>query len=230
MIFLLEGIYSDRELRVTSSSSAIVKNFLMKRCRFQNVYFSNSITDGCQLEHCRIKGDLQIGNSATNFSCINSVIEQLCGNSDKSSILYENTIIHRVYSEIVARFINCILGAGDASSSSYRRLHSNSIVTNCLSFYKDMFIDVKTKSNCWYSDKTTVWGTDKGYDDTYLYELTEEAKKEYIGSDGTEIGIHGGHKPFSSTPSHPQITKRDIATKTSGGKLKVDITVEAQDD
>mgnify|MGYP003327324828 CR=1 FL=1 len=35
------------------------------------------------------------------------------------------------------------------------------------------------------------------------YILTE-AGKNYLGSDGTEIGIHGGSQPFTDVPSTPQ--------------------------
>lgn len=219
--FLLEGIYSDKELRVTSSTP--VKNFLLKRCRFYRVSFSGATTENCQLEHCRISDYLIIGDKSTNFSVVNSVINVLQGNNENSSIVFQNTFINDVSYNTIATFENCIL-------NSFSKLHSNCVVKYCLSLNADMFSNVSTKNNCYVATKTTIWGTNKGYSDTDLYELTEAAKSQYTGSDGKEIGIHGGYKPFLSTPSHPQITKRDIATKTSGGKLKVDITVEAQND
>ena len=219
--FLLEGIYSDKELRVTSSTP--VKNFLLKRCRFYRVSFSGATTENCQLEHCRISDYLIIGDKSTNFSVVNSVINVLQGNNENSSIVFQNTFINDVSYNAIATFENCIL-------NSFSKLHSNCVVKYCLSLNADMFSNVSTKNNCYVATKTTIWGTNKGYSDTDLYELTEAAKSQYTGSDGKEIGIHGGYKPFLSTPSHPQITKRDIATKTSGGKLKVDITVEAQND
>ncbi len=226
--FLLEGIYSDKELQVTSSTP--VKNFLLKRCRFKDVFFTNSITDGCQLEHCRISDNLYIGDKSTNFSVVNSVINVLQNNKENSSIIFQNTFINDVSYNAIATFENCILSSHYTEGNSYVNLHKNCIIKYCLGLKGNMFANVLTLSNCWYSDKTIIWGTDKGYSDTDLYELTEAAKSQYTGSDGKEIGIHGGYKPFLSTPSHPQITKRDIATKTSGGKLKVDITVEAQND
>lgn len=226
--FLLEGIYSDKELRVTSSTP--VKNFLLKRCRFYRVSFSGATTENCQLEHCRISDYLIIGDKSTNFSVVNSVINVLQGNNENSSIVFQNTFINDVSYNAIATFENCILSSHYTEDYSYVRLHQNCIIKHCLALKGNMFANFLTLSNCWYSDKTTIWGTDKGYSDTDLYELTEAAKSQYTDSDGKEIGIHGGYKPFLSTPSHPQITKRDIATKTSGGKLKVDITVEAQND
>lgn len=226
--FLLEGIYSDKELRVTSSTP--VKNFLLKRCRFYRVSFSGATTENCQLEHCRISDYLIIGDKSTNFSVVNSVINVLQSNKENSSIIFQNTFINDVSYNAIATFENCLLNSSYSTGSSSSKLHSNCVVKYCLSLNADMFSNVSTKNNCYVATKTTIWGTNKGYSDTDLYELTEAAKSQYTGSDGKEIGIHGGYKPFLSTPSHPQITKRDIATKTSGGKLKVDITVEAQND
>ncbi|WP_279134509.1 hypothetical protein [Parabacteroides johnsonii] len=226
--FLLEGIYSDKELRVESSTP--VKNFILKRCRFYRVSFSGATTENCQLEHCRISDYLIIGDKSTNFSVINSVINALRSNNENSSIVFQNTFVNDVSYDAIVTFENCILSSRYAEDYSNVRLHQNCIIKHCLALKGNMFANVWDLQNYWYSDKTTIWGADKGYSDTDLYELTDDAKKQYTDAEGKEIGIHGGHKPFSSTPSHPQIIKRDIATKTSGGKLKVDITVEAQDD
>ena len=66
------------------------------------------------------------------------------------------------------------------------------------------------------------------YSDTQTFELTEEAKTKYLGTDGTEVGIYGGLLPYNSTPSYPQITKMNVANKTTAdGKLSVEIEVSA---
>ena len=58
-----------------------------------------------------------------------------------------------------------------------------------------------------------------------LYELTDEAKAKYIGSDGTQIGIYGG-MGFDLVPSTLQITKCEVAPRsTTDGKLSVSIEV-----
>lgn len=63
---------------------------------------------------------------------------------------------------------------------------------------------------------------------TERLELTDAAKTKYLGSDGTQIGIYGGSIPFDPRPSNPQITKLNVASKsTADGKLSVDIEVKA---
>ena len=84
----------------------------------------------------------------------------------------------------------------------------------------------------WREEKIskTLFGRDNiSYNDTSMYELTEEAKKIYLGTDGTQIGIYGGSQPFSTKLTIPRVVKRNIAGKTEEGKLKVNIEVEAGD-
>ncbi len=65
-------------------------------------------------------------------------------------------------------------------------------------------------------------------DSDYTKDLTDEAKALYIGTDGTQVGIYGGPMPFSLTPTYPQITKMEVAPKTTAdGKLSVNIEVSA---
>lgn len=60
-----------------------------------------------------------------------------------------------------------------------------------------------------------------------FYQLTDEAK-QYLGDDGTEVGIYGGSLPFDPQPTNPQITKFNVSPKTTAdGKLSVDIEVSA---
>jgi len=67
------------------------------------------------------------------------------------------------------------------------------------------------------------------YSDDETYELTPEARATFLGTDGTQVGIYGGENPFTDIPTNPQITQKDIATKsTPDGKLNVSIKVEAQ--
>lgn len=77
-------------------------------------------------------------------------------------------------------------------------------------------------------EHNNYWNTsiESLFKDKTFFQLVEEAK-QYLGSDGTELGIYGGNFPFSTTPSNPQITKFNVAHKTTpDGKLSVDIEVK----
>lgn len=58
-----------------------------------------------------------------------------------------------------------------------------------------------------------------------LYELTDEAKATYLGSDGTQVGLYGG-MGFDLIPSTLQITKCEVSPRsTKDGKISVSIEV-----
>lgn len=61
---------------------------------------------------------------------------------------------------------------------------------------------------------------------TETFELTEEAAAQYLGNDGTQVGIYGGTNPFNPTPASPQVTKFSVNSTTENGQLKVKINVE----
>ena len=76
------------------------------------------------------------------------------------------------------------------------------------------------------SDVFKTWtGT---YTDAENFELTDDAKIQYLGDDGREVGIYGGNLPFTPNPTNSKITKFNVASKsTADGKLSVDIKVKA---
>lgn len=73
----------------------------------------------------------------------------------------------------------------------------------------------------------TYKGTKLDGIDSENFELTDAAKKKFLGIDGTQVGIYGGSLPYDPTPTNPQITKCNVAGKsTADGKLSVDIEVK----
>ena len=80
-----------------------------------------------------------------------------------------------------------------------------------------------------YNEFNKVFKTFTGsYSEAQQFELSDEAKTTYLGTDGTEVGMHGGVLPYDTTPSYPQITRMNVANKTTAdGKLSVEIEVSA---
>ena len=75
-----------------------------------------------------------------------------------------------------------------------------------------------------------IWA-EEGNDGTYSEDKTFELKypNKYIGTDGTQVGLHGGEYPWNKIPSTPRLMESNIDLKTSAeGILKVSIKVEAQ--
>lgn len=153
-----------------------------------------------------------------------------------------------------ARYNNCILSGDNQSDINQVEIPTTCTATYCLSCYcaytpavdtetetKDavydynIFDEMSNTTNKYLEEGkplsetiTSVFktynGTD-GFSFNEFYELTDEAKAMYIGSDGTQIGLHGGIG-FDLIPSTLQITKCEVAPRsTKDGKISVSIEV-----
>lgn len=106
---------------------------------------------------------------------------------------------------------------------------------NTSTYYNNMFIgsttisSITNKTNVKVSpDDERLNGVNFSVSDDNDYKLTEEAKAIMKGTDGTEVGIYGGSLPYDPTPTNPQISKFNVAAKTTAdGKLSVDIEVKS---
>ncbi len=148
-----------------------------------------------------------------------------------------------------AKYNNCIFIGNLPAKYSQHWLPSNCTATNCLScccayadatetedavFNYNIFEYMGNSTNKYLEGKPvaeaikSVFKTFNGTDwfsFNELYELTDEAKATYIGSDGTQIGLYGGIG-FDLIPSTLQITKCEVAPRsTKDGKLSVKIEV-----
>lgn len=113
-------------------------------------------------------------------------------------------------------------------SKGYGKLSAYTDAYNCVAVSENTCFDnLSNTTNTVVSEYLDIFKTYTGkYDDKEPLELTDEAKNKYLGLDGTEIGMHGGNFPFDSKTSAPQITKFNVASKsTVDGKLSVDIEV-----
>lgn len=216
--FLLEGVYIDGNLNFSKNGDNLVNNIKLKRCRFAGISFSNVILNA-DVEHCRIAGNLEIGSNVS-LNVVSSIIKSTyCSNVSNYKITYINSIIFNVDYDEISTFTNCIL------SNSYYNMDRGCTVSNCLGLKKDLF-KYNNVAEPWYVTDGSVWESEiTGYSDTDLYEL----KSEYKEIVAEEVGIYGGFNPYKSEPSNPQIISKNIATKSSEGKLKVEIKLEAQE-
>jgi len=221
----LEGIYSNHTITVNGN----FKNGTFLKSRFSKITPSNNSTiTNLTLIHCRIATQIDVSGSA---SFINSVI---CNPyTGEANVEYVNSVViknyyydnHLGYSQ----FKNCILVARYQYYSNDNYLTSSCVAFNCVATgvnFGNMFKYIPNTTN-FTKSYADIFKTFRGaYNDNETFELTDAAKTSLLGMDGTQVGIHGGNMPFSTTPTNPQITKCNVAAKsTADGKLSVDITV-----
>ena len=216
-----------------------IPNVITVKGKLVNAYFiKNSIgrIDVNSVSHmvngtfanCDVYGMDLYGNSKVQF--VNSRIdnfdnkmEQIASASFINCILIPNAGYHANYIR-TSQLMNCIL-VNNNSAYGYLSLPTTTTAMNCVSIGKGnsiAFKDVVSKVNCSYAN------IDIFQDSDIWKELTDEAKETYVGNDGTPVGIYGGILPYNTTPSYPQITKMNVANKTTAdGKLSVEIEVRA---
>ncbi len=157
-----------------------------------------------------------------------------------NSVIMNPRLGYSTYTNNSFEFTNCVVGATGTSLNIYYAIFRNSIIRdssslnstnllyNCVgissvNIFDDYSMNYKAEKT---SDVFKTWtGT---YSDLQDFELTDSAKKKYLGDDEKEVGIYGGNLPFSPNPTNPKITKFNVASKsTADGKLSVDIEVKA---
>ena len=195
--------------RVRGNDEANIKNINFVNCQvyFYDVNQSNS-TVSCQLINCYVNDIHNEVNSKATAAYVNCVIRPANGGSNINWIANST-------------LLNCILVHNHLNS-----LPATSSATNCLAVSnsgENAFSNVAASVNNQHIHDFTIFT-----DSDYMKDLTDEAKATYLGSDGTPVGMFGGPLPFSFTPTYPQITKMNVASKTTAdGKLSVDIEVSA---
>lgn len=233
----LEGVYHDGYIYYTTKDSTYtspIKNAHFVKCRLRHITQNGKgVLRNALFLQCRIKERLYLASNDCYVHCINSVIYNPEVSSFAKDTQFEFTnclVIGNPNDWDHSLFTNCIL---KSTISNY--IPSSCMVSNCLGIgYSNSTLDIF--KNLYPANKYgTIKGTDiatifKTFTDTYTdtetFELTDEAKAQYLGTDGTEVGIYGGNLPFTTESSLPKIKKFNVASKsTEDGKLKVEIEV-----
>lgn len=235
---VMEGIYHNAAGVITVIGS--LKNPQFVKCRLYEIRCSSSGTSGymyyANFINCVIADEVYFYTlgSATFVNCyLNNLNQQ----NNQSSHEFQNCVVKDSYFANIYNtvFRNCFLYA-TSSTSSYNYLPSSSPAYNCVALSAasstNIFVNQSNTTNTQVSSLGDVFKTWTGSSlanfKAERLELTDAAKTKYLGSDGTQIGIYGGSIPFDPRPSNPQITKLNVASKsTADGKLSVDIEVKA---
>lgn len=201
-------------IKGTLSNAYFLKNSLSA----VYVFSSNGNMDNGMFVNCDVYRMSLYGQSTAQI--INSYVEQF-SNSGKLASFVNCVINTNGYAHLYkcCQFVNCIMYGMSGGC-----FPSTCSAMNCVdvSGYKNALNNISLKENCSYAGMDIFQGSNVWKD------LTDEAKAKYLGIDGTPVGKFGGMIPYDMTPSYPQITKMNVAAKTTAdGKLSVEIGVSA---
>lgn len=219
----VEGVYFNDDINNYNDAKFI-------QCYIDYLYICDN--KNIDLTGCLIK---QIQTSISPYiNCMNTVIRYAF--SPYANIILYNSlfIIDCTHSNVSA--FNSVIGRYNINRNI--KLSGNSIAYNCI-FVQNEIADVMYTSNSntnkavinymdiyeyFHSNNLNVFSIDE------RYILKEEIATSFLGSDGTEVGIHGGMFPFDTRPSYMVVKKCNVANKsTIDGKLSVDIEVMVEE-
>lgn len=223
----LEGLYFQNDYEISIYNN--FDNAIINKCSFPKIYFST--------------------DAHTHLSIVNSILTRThssieCdGNTIGSITLINCFCASRPFlsETLSAHYINCVVskeGSGDGSFENCIFFGNSTtyVFTDFMSASSSLIIGspigdhaMNCIGNLTYEQ---VFATFRGtFSDAEDFALTENAATTYLGSDGTQVGLYGGYIPFDPTPFYPQITKMNVAKKTTAdGKLSVDIEVSTATD
>lgn len=222
--FLMEGIRCPNRLYLGGGNS----NTHFSKCWIswiddcggspaKNVLFTN----------CKITSHCFIYDSPITMQFVNCYIRDYQNPKEGSGATFVNCVMWNGHGTEIrnSQFVNCII------ESVYDSFPSSCVASNCIGIRNNsLFSGSPSNTNCRMATFEEVFKSYRAgdYTEGETYELTDEAKAKFLGTDGTEVGMYGGVLPYTSTPSYPQITKMNVANKTTAdGKLSVDIEVSA---
>ena len=226
----IEGIYHNATIGVSKR----LENATFLKNRFR-IFASNQdeTIKNATFIHCRISERLSLmadcsaacvnciimnpstdSQSTSNFECVNCVLDKGSNWNNFHSSSLKNCILIATDEHAIPEtctIYNCLALSNGCSVPIFKNVPNTTNVA----------LNLREVNQFFKSGNST-------YNDNEKYELPEEAQSQYLGTNGTQVGIYGGTLPFSSTPTNPQITKCNVAAKsTADGKLSVDIEVSS---
>lgn len=238
---IVEGIYFNSAITYEGK----LRNALFMKNRFQKISAGTSATMlNSSFIHCRIADGIQLTNNS-NANLINCVVwEPSNSGTTGSNFEFDNCVIKMANASQVlfSYYKNCFIMAYAYAGSSYSTstIPTSCVATHCVgttrvsyasTLENDIFYNIwsKNRTNVNVAGYSSILKTgNMSYNDSENFVLTDAAKTTYLGTDGKEIGIYGGSIPYEEDPTTPQITKCNVAAKsTADGKLSVDIEVKA---
>lgn len=218
--------------------------------------------DDVVIRRCRIDGEIQFRNSTggTNHSHNTLFTECIFTRTGSHSfynardLVITNSILlsNNLYGLYFATIANSLLFN---PTGSLLVTTENSVIRNCViakssgsmivstnntSILNNVFFNVgsfpgtnNTVTNNYFDisrDNFFVDQEGNTFDYTHDYHL--QSPEQYIGTDGTQVGLYGGMHPFKegSVPMIPHVVSKSISHSIDAeGKLQVEIEVSAQD-
>lgn len=187
----------------------VMQNAQIINCKFSTIYFSQ--TRNTTLINCVIGGAYSMNQTEITVTAFNSIIK-----------LRNDAYALSAY--------NCILNNYSWSGyhSGHTEMQQNSVAYNCIGIKSNgQNIFSCQTFNCMVGDSFSEFFQISGFSyDEPSYVLLDEIATSFLGTDGTEVGIHGGTMPYNSRPSYQIVEHYSVPNNSDNeGHLNVGIEI-----
>lgn len=230
---VIEGVYMSQNIDINK-----LYNAKFNRCNINDLRFGEAIeeiAENVEFVNCLI-GGINSGykcSSTSNFTFVNCALYWHSGGEVASAFINSQLIMNisflksTAYNSVITRANNgCSFNqtANAFNSIFIRNGYSSNILYNTTNNTNVTYNNLNEVFETWHSCTYNNFS----FDERYI--LKEEIATSFLGSDGTEVGIHGGMFPFDTRPSYMVVKKCNVANKsTIDGKLSVDIEVMVEE-
>lgn len=226
----LEGLRINGDITLDNNSDVPIHNLEVVKCRLNRLYYIVACYDNV-IRQCVIHSGI-LGRYADNLLVSNTYLHGrdysgcIKGFGTTSVISISHCLLKNHYNEMnnTALYTNNIFIGGNTN------IDAASTVRNCMFVDNASFSGVMSVDNFKGLKGAAVWaaeGEDGEYSENKDFALKYPEK--YIGTDGTEIGLHGGVYVWNKIPCIPRITECTLDTKdAANGTIRVSIKAEAQ--
>ncbi len=204
---------------VTTMQNANITNCIVEN--FSNCYINSQwVAQGSQFYNSVILNISDVGGNSLNThgpaSFINCVLSQ--NPQLMASRLFQNCILYWSW-----QYSGSPSGSG---SNAFNCMYINT------GYSANLFSDIAGHVLWNKSSMSSVFKNfNGGVGSTTTFELQDSIVSNYLGMDGTQIGIYGGLHPFSPKVTSPVIKSINVAQRNnSEGKLEVNIEMVSEDE
>jgi len=224
----IEGLQA-WDIYADDNNSEPITNLVIAKCKVSTIGFYVS-SYNCVIRQCVVSqyvGGVYDNSSvyASNLLIANCYVPCVKWFSNNSTVKVDHSIIRYWYAMGTTSFYNytnCII--------SGHNIPNYASVSHCLLMENSSFSGPLGDNNWTELNNASVWaaeGEDGSYAENKDFALKDP--EQYIGTDGTEVGLHGGVYHWNKIPSIPRITECVINTENAAnGTIKVSIKAEAQ--
>ena len=221
---VLEGVNVSGTINITQPAT----NLIIRNTIVMDVKVTGALTNGL-IDRCWITYTFYSNNNTADTTVKNSKVYAISAGSltfNKCTFLNCN-IAHRANATTAAVFTNCIIGG------IYSFYHNNkwnyglgtmesSVFTNTLfNTYGGSIGSSSSQTNCY-----SIYDYYGACDQNTLESRVDLS--EYLGTDGTQVGVYGGTTPFTLDPQVAKVTESTFTVDTDAKKLTVKLKVAAK--